>query len=167
MKRSVELSAADRHTVQKTWPALASDMQSNGLQVFLRIFELCPEAKALFSVENVRHSELARNVIIKAHGTRFVRAIAAVIENLDEFDQKENRLSRLLFVLGQQHKQYEGFRPEYFEIFYESLMWQWERCLGTTFTTEVSNSWSQVFVYLMACLKDGYFSHDDGFEIKI
>lgn len=161
VKRPVELTAAEIDIVQRTWPALARDLHGNGLQVFLRIFELCPEAKILFSVENVRHSELARNVTIKAHGARFLNAINAAVENLNKTDQKDDDFCRLLFFLGQQHKHFKGFRPEYFEIFYEALMWQWGRCMGEKFTPEVSDTWSHVFVYIMEKLKEGYFSNDE------
>ncbi|XP_045191259.2 neuroglobin-like [Mercenaria mercenaria] len=155
-----ELAPAERHIVRRTWPTLVKDIQGNGLQVFLRIFELCPEVKELFYLENVRLSEIARNVIIKAHGARFISAIGAAVDNLDDFDQEDNKLCRLLFILGQQHKRYTGFKPEYFEVFYEALMWQWERCMGDQFTPEVSDTWSHVFVYILEKLKEGYFSNE-------
>lgn len=161
LKRPVELTSVERHTVQRTWPILARDLHGNGLQVLLKIFEMCPETKALFSVENVRHSQLARNVTIKAHGARFIGAINATVDKLDEFEQEDAELGKLLFSLGQQHKHFKGFKPEYFVFFYEALMWQWGRCMGDEFTNEVSDTWSHVFFYLIDKLKEGYFSKED------
>lgn len=164
LKHPIEVSSEEIEIVRKTWPTLAKDLQGNGLQVFLRIFELRPETKALFSVENVRHSELARNVVIKAHGARFLNAIGAAVDNLDEVDQEDNKLCKMLFGLGQQHKHFKGFKPEYFEVFYEALMWQWKHCMGDQFTTEVSDTWSHVFVIIIEKLKEGYFSKREKFE---
>ncbi|XP_052771032.1 neuroglobin-1-like [Mya arenaria] len=150
-----DISEDESGIVKRTWSVLAKDLQGNGMQVFLRIFEIHPEIKKLFKVENVRHSELARNIVIKGHAARFMSAIGAAVDNIDDLD---NTLAQLLFTLGKQHKHYVGFKVEYFEVFYEALMWQWARALDARFTAEVSDSWSHVFVYLMAKLQAGYNS---------
>lgn len=142
--------------VKDTWNRIMCDIQGNGLQVFLRIFETCPQTKKLFQVDNVRLSELARNVTIKGHATRFMQAIGAAIDNFDGVDSEDSQLSKLLILLGRQHKHYEGFKLEYFEVFYDALMWQWERYLGSEFTHEVADTWSRLFVYFMEKLKEGY-----------
>ncbi|WAR21818.1 NGB-like protein [Mya arenaria] len=152
---SNDISEDESRIVRRTWSVLANDMRGNGMQVFLRIFEIHPEIKQLFKVENVRHSELARNVVIKGHAARFMSAIETAVDNLDDLDKN---LAQLLFTLGQQHKHYVGFKVEYFEVFYEALMWHWARTLDASFTEQVSDSWSHVFVYLMAKLQAGYNS---------
>ncbi|XP_060588635.1 neuroglobin-like [Ruditapes philippinarum] len=157
----IELLPRERVIVQRSWPALQKDLQGNGLQVFLKIFELCPEVKSLFSVENVRHSQLAKNAMIKAHGARFIKAIGVTINDNEEFEHDENKLCKYLFVLGHQHKRFARFKSEYFEIFYDALMWQWGRCLGENFTQEVSDAWSRVFVFLMVKLREGYCSNEE------
>ncbi|XP_045191260.2 hemoglobin subunit beta-2-like [Mercenaria mercenaria] len=166
MKYPKELTPAERQTLRRTWPTLANDLQGNGLQLFLRIFDMCPEVKVLFSVENVRPSQLARNVNIKAHGARFANAIGSVVESLDEYNQKDNKSCKFLFALGQKHKRFTGFKPEYFDIFYEALMCQWKRCMGDQFTPEVSEAWGHLFVHIMETLKEGYFSKEVTFEAQ-
>jgi hemoglobin-like flavoprotein len=162
-----DLPPLEIKTVQQTWPSLAKDLQGNGLQIFLRIFEICPEIKFLFHVENVRHSQLARNDTIKAHGKRFINAIGFAVENLEDIEQEDNKLCKFLFNLGKQHQNFQAFKPEYFEIFYEALMCQWELCMGDRFTTEVANAWSHLFVFLMEKLKEGYSSHEVSFEVHL
>jgi hemoglobin-like flavoprotein len=161
LTNQLDLNAQQELIIRKTWEEMAQNIQGNGLQIFLRIFEICPEVKKLFQVDNVRHSELARNIVIKSHGVRFMNAIGAAVDNLADFGHKEDKLSQLLYVLGQQHKRYKGFVPEYFDVFYEALMWQWERFLGSRFTPEVSDTWSRVFVFIMEKLKEGYYSDED------
>ncbi|XP_045191261.2 neuroglobin-like [Mercenaria mercenaria] len=154
------LTENEKRIIKSTWGYMAKDIPGNGLQVFLRIFETCPETKELFNVENIRHSELTRNQVIRGHGTRFMSAIGAAVNCLDESDDKQEKLREVLFVLGQQHKHYSGFKPEYFEIFYDALMWRWELCMRENFTPEVSDTWSHVFVYMMEKLKEGYSSKE-------
>ncbi|XP_053406615.1 uncharacterized protein LOC123548093 [Mercenaria mercenaria] len=146
--------------VKSTWNYMTTDLSGNGLQVFLKIFELCPEVKKLFHVDNVRLSEVARNEAIKAHGARFLNAIGAAVNSLHESCVERDKFREVLFALGQQHKRHSGFKPEYFEIFYTALMWRWEICLGEKFTQEVSDTWSHVFVYMMETLKEGCFSKE-------
>ena len=144
----------------QTWPIASKDIKETGLQVFLKLFELCPSIKKLFSIENVPSSMLAKNVFIKAHGTRVMTTLATVIDGLQDIERNNNSLRRLLFVLGQQHKRLDGFRREYFEIFYESLMWQWGRCLGYAFTPDVADTWSHLFVFIIDILEKGCNSTD-------
>jgi hemoglobin-like flavoprotein len=155
ISRSLDMSTEEIDIVQKTWPIIAKDLKETGLQVFLKIFDMCPEIKKSFSLENVPSSELSRNAFIKAHGTRVMTTISAAVEGFQDIGRNNNSLCKLLTVLGQQHKRHNGFRPEFFEIFYESLMWQWERCLGYAFTPEVSDTWSHLFVFIMVTLEEG------------
>lgn len=142
--------------IKQTWACLAEDIHVNGLQIFLRIFELCPSVKSLFFVADVRHSEIARNALIKAHGVRFMNAIGSVVENIEECEADESEVSKLLILLGQQHKKHAGFKSEYFECFYEALMWRWEYCIGKQFISEVADAWSHLFIYMMEKLLEGY-----------
>jgi hemoglobin-like flavoprotein len=150
-----ELTFKEKRIVKETWKYMTKDLAENGLQVFLRIFELSPDVKKLFHVEDVRHSELSKNQSIRAHGHRFILAIGAAVHCLDDEDTDKDELNKILLVLGQQHKQFSGFNPEYFEVFYEALMWRWEICMGEKFTKDVSDTWSHVFFYLMLKLKEG------------
>lgn len=155
------VTAEERLIVTKTWKIMARDLQGNGMQVFLRIFEIAPEIKRLFSIEHVRHSDVVRNVIIKGHASRFMQAIGAAVDRIND-NESGNDLDKLLHCLGQQHVNYVGFTPDYFEVFYEGLMWQWARYMDKTFTQEVADAWSHVFAYVMWRLKEGYYgTYDD------
>ncbi|XP_060565605.1 neuroglobin-like [Ruditapes philippinarum] len=153
-----DLTCKEKRIVKETWTYMTKDLAENGLQVFLRIFELCPDVKKLFHVEDVRHSELSKNKQIRAHGQRFILAIGAAVHCLNDEETDKDELNKILLVLGQQHKHFSGFLPEYFEVFYEALMWRWEICMGEKFTKEVSNTWSHVFFYMMEKLKEGHNS---------
>lgn len=144
--------------VRQSWNYVRDDFQGNGLCIFLRIFETCDEIKALFGVSDMPIDELKRNKTIKHHGSRFMSAIAAIIEATGELNDENGEISKLLFVLGQQHKGYDGFRAEYFEVFRNALLWQWERCMGPHLTLSVTDAWNSLFDYLMDRLLAGYHS---------
>ena len=154
------VTAEERLIVTKTWKLMTNDLQGNGMQVFLRIFEIAPEIKTLFSIQHVRHRDVVRNVVIKGHASRFMQAIGAAVDRINECESA-NDLDKLLRCLGQQHTHYVGFNPDYFEVFYEALMWQWERYMNKTFTQEVADAWSHVFAYVMWRLKEGYYGNYD------
>ena len=150
----------ERIIVTKTWKSMANDLQGNGMQVFLRIFEIAPDAKTLFHIQHVRHRDVVRNTIIKGHASRFMQAIGAAVDSINECESG-NDFDKHLHILGQQHTHYVGFNPDYFEVFYDAIMWQWERYMDKAFTQEVADAWSHVFAYVMWRLKEGYYGNYD------
>lgn len=157
-----KFSIEEANIIKKTWPHLMNQLQVNGLQLFLRIFEICPDVKTLFHLENVRLSQLARDATLKAHGGRFMSAIGDAVSALDE-DGIET-LEDMFLSLGKKHQDYQGFQAEYFEVFYEAIMCQLERSIGTEFKPEVSNAWSRLIVFIIQKLKEGYMSKNTSIE---
>ncbi|XP_045191263.1 globin D, coelomic-like [Mercenaria mercenaria] len=161
LAQQTDLKEEEKRIIKSTWKFLTKDLSANGLQVFLKIFELCPEVKKLLKVENVRPSELARNQVIRAHGTRFMNAIGAAVDCLNGQENEHENLDNVLFVLGQKHKGSHEFKSEYFEVFYKALMWRWGLCMGDNFTPEVADTWSHVFLYMLEKLKEGFLSQEN------
>ncbi|XP_060588625.1 neuroglobin-1-like [Ruditapes philippinarum] len=151
-----DLTEHEIQIIKSTWHYMTHDLAGNGLQIFLKIFELCPDTKSIFHVENVRHSELAKHKVIRAHGVRFMNAISAAIYCLRENIEEKDKIDAFLINLGQKHKQASEFKAEYFEIFHEALMWRWRICIGKGFTQEVSDTWNRVFVYMLEKINQGY-----------
>jgi len=56
-----------------------------GARVFLRIFELAPEARKLFRFDGMSEMELIVNGLFRIHASRFIRAIDLAVNNLDAF----------------------------------------------------------------------------------
>jgi len=150
----------ERGIITKTWERMTNDIQGNGMQVFLRIFEIAPDIKSLYSIQHVRPRDVVHNAVIIGHASRFMQAIGAAVVRINECEGS-NDFDEQLHRLGQKHTHFIGFKPNYFEVFYDAIMWQWERYMSETFTQEVADAWSHVFAYIMWRLKEGYYGSYD------
>ena len=157
-KTQTDLTEYEIHIIKSTWHCMTKNLPENGLQIFLKIFELCPDAKVMFHLEHVRHSDLARNTVIRAHGARFMNAISAAVYCLRDNIEGKDKINAFLIDLGQKHKQSFDFKEEYLEVFHKALMWRWQICLGDGFTQEVSDTWNHVFTYMLERIHQGYNS---------
>ncbi|KAK2148581.1 hypothetical protein LSH36_491g05001 [Paralvinella palmiformis] len=142
-----------KHVIIKTWRMLSNDLNGRGARIFLRIFRLNPEVKKLFPCGHLDGDELVKDPVFKGHATRFMQAVGAVIDNIDDYEQA---LLPLLNSLGRQHIHFRGFRYEQFDAFEEAMMYVWEEDLGSRFTPETREAWHKVFRFLMDGLRQGY-----------
>uniref|UniRef100_A0A8W8LVS6 Globin domain-containing protein n=1 Tax=Magallana gigas TaxID=29159 RepID=A0A8W8LVS6_MAGGI len=49
-----------------------------------------------------------------------------------------------------------GFKPEYWDVFTEAMLYVWEKELGDLFDDNCRNAWTKVFEFIMEQLKVGY-----------
>ena len=139
--------------VRKTWKLLATDLTGRGSKVFMKIFELNPHVKALFAFKNVDGDELLLDPGFKGHASRFMNAVGAVVDNMDHLEES---LAPLLIGLGENHVNFEGFKPEYFNSFSQSMNIIWKQDLGKRYTAEAEEAWKEVFSFIMDNLKIGF-----------
>ena len=139
--------------VLKNWKFLSNDLTGRGSRIFLRIFQMNPHVKALFPCRHLEGEELKKDVNFKGHASRFMQAVGAVVDNIDNY---EKALSPLLNGLGRQHIHYAGFKPAYFDAFEESIMYIWAEDLGRKFDEESNEAWHHVFQFIMNELKTGF-----------
>lgn len=149
------LTAKQLKLVQNTWDKLDDDLTSRGTKVFLKIFALAPETKGLFNFRYIPDSELMANHLFKAHGTRFMQVVSAVIENINDLD---TQLSPTLHNLGKVHVVKYGVSMEFFDLFKTAMMMVWEKDLGSNFTPQAREAWGVVFDYILNEMKVGFCS---------
>ncbi|XP_067676830.1 hemoglobin subunit mu-like [Haliotis asinina] len=147
------ITGQQRMLVRRTWRYLAGDMTGIGSKVFIRIFNLYPNVKQLFPCRHKEGTELLRDPNFKGHASRFMQAVGAVVDNMDDLDTS---LSPLLIGLGRQHINFNGFIPENFDAFTQSMTLTWEEELNGHFTEEVKDAWVAVFRFIMMKLKEGF-----------
>ena len=141
--------------VRKTWKLLATDLTGRGSKVFVKIFELNPQVKGLFSFKNVDGNDLLLDPGFKGHASRFMNAVGAVRDNVDNLEES---LAPLLIGLGENHVNFEGFKPEYFNSFSQAMNVIWKADLGKRYTTEAEEAWTAVFKFIMDNLKVGFIN---------
>ncbi|XP_064596366.1 neuroglobin-like [Liolophura sinensis] len=151
---NLQISDEQKHVVKKTWKLLSNDMAGHGSEVFLRIFQLYPHVKQLFPCRDAEGEELLHHPTFKGHASRFMQAVGAAVDNIDDLDEA---LRPLLIGLGRQHIHFKGFRPDYFNAFTESMMYVWQQELKEKFTDFAKEAWKTVFDFIMGTLKEGFF----------
>ena len=139
--------------IHKTWKFLADDLNGRGTRIFLRIFELHPYVKELFPCRDLEGEDLLRDANFKGHASRFMQAVGAAVDNIDNLD---GALAPLLIGLGKQHIHFRGFKPDYWDAFREAILFVWEMDLGDKFNEQTRDAWVAVFGFIMVKLKEGY-----------
>ena len=132
---------------------MGTDLTARGSKVFLRIFEKNPYVKKIFPFRDCEGEDLLKNPSFKGHASRFMQAVGAVVDNIND---PETALSPVLIGLGKNHTSFEGFKPEYFGAFTEAMQYVWRTELKVKYTPEVAETWDMVFIFIMQTLKEGY-----------
>ena len=144
-----------KRIVRRTWSRLTGELTQNGIRVFHKIFDIKPELKELFPFRKLEGEELINCHVFQGHASRFMQAVGAVVDNLDDPD---TALSPLLLDLGRNHVSFEGFEPAYWDVFREALTHVWKEQLRHRFTPEANEAWQSVFMFIQYKLKEGYAS---------
>ncbi|KAL3883343.1 hypothetical protein ACJMK2_029617 [Sinanodonta woodiana] len=139
--------------IKKTWRHFAGDMSRVGCKVFLQIFLLHPSVKQLFPFRYVKGDALLQDPSFKAHAFRFMQAVGAAIDNIDNLDEA---LVPLLLGLGKQHTTFMDFKEEYFNYFSDSMMAIWKDELKSKFDEVTSLTWRLLFTCIMDTMQEGF-----------
>jgi len=78
-----QLTVDDKERIRSTWLLVSRDPYHVGARVFLRIFQLAPEARNLFRFDGMSETELIGDGLFRIHSSRFIRAIELAVNNLD------------------------------------------------------------------------------------
>ena len=144
---------SEKTIIKAQWEVLSKDRKGNGTAVFLKIFKQYPEIKELFRCNDVDYTLLEENAEFRAHAIRFMQAMGTAVESIDDL---ETSMSKSLVSLGKQHVSFTGFKPIYFEAFYDAISSVWRDVLGSDFTPESAEAWCHVMVFILETLKKGY-----------
>lgn len=142
-----------KKVLRRTWTLLQNDLGSKGVKIFLRIFQLCPDAKSLFPFRHAEGDALLQHPQFKGHGLRFMKAVGVAIDNLDTLDIV---LIPSLTHLGKTHTKIPGFSVEQFTLFVEAMDYVWNKELGRQYNKEVREAWLRLFNLITSTIRDGY-----------
>ncbi|XP_052809362.1 cytoglobin-2-like [Mya arenaria] len=143
----------EKALIKKTWRVVSNNMPGVGAKIFLKIFSLRPQVKQIFPCRDVTGEDLLRDTHFRGHASRFMQAVGAAVDNINDLDQA---MAPLLFGLGTQHIHYSGFKPEYFDIFIVAILEVFAEELGSKYTEGVATAWRRVVEFIISKLKEGY-----------
>lgn len=129
---------------------------NRGVRVFLRIFELEPEAQSVFA--DFRHlslpSDLIANPVFRSHAKRFMTAVDMTVHSLDAL---EVIVAPTLVRLGRRHTDFVGFHLRYMTVFERAMDDAWRTDLGRRrYSGATRRAWRKLFRFLTTRVTEGY-----------
>jgi hemoglobin-like flavoprotein len=100
---------------------------------YQRLFELAPEARAMFP-EDMERQHL-----------KLMDMIAALVGALEQRDLFQS----LVMQSGRRHAGF-GVRPSQYAAFGDALLWSLERQLGPSFTPDLRDAWRELYATVQA-----------------
>ena len=150
----IDISEEEKEIIKRQWKVLSSDMKATGTAVFMHIFREQPEIKQQFSYREVDDKSLPMSLELRGHAFRFMQAVGATIENIDDL---ENTMTEALLTLGKHHVTLTGFKPIYIRTFYSAILKVWQEILGVHYTPKCADAWGRVLTFIMDKLEQGYY----------
>ena len=135
---AVMLTETEIDLVQSSFAQVLPIAEQAGMLFYGRIFELAPEARALFGED------------IATQARRTIAAVKFAVDGLRDLD----RVAPYLVSLGNRHARY-GVVPEHFDVVGAALMWTLEQGLGAAFTEPVADAWGVVWQILVDTMTIG------------
>ncbi|PWZ16340.1 Non-symbiotic hemoglobin 1 [Zea mays] len=146
-------SEAQEELVLRSWKAMKSDSESTALKFFLRIFEIAPGAKQMFSfLRDAGDAPLEKHPKLKAHAvTVFVMACesATQLRSTGDVKVREATLKRL----GATHAR-AGVADAHFEVVKTALLDTIRDAVPDMWTPEMKAAWEEAYDQLAAVIKE-------------
>lgn len=137
--------------VVKSWNAMKKNAGELGLKMFLRVFEIAPTAKKLFSFLKESDVPLEKNPKLKSHAmTVFVMTCESAVQ-LRKAGKPVLRESSVK-DLGSTHFKY-GVADEHYEVVRFALLETIKEAVPEMWSPEMKIAWSEAYDQLTAAIK--------------
>jgi hemoglobin-like flavoprotein len=133
------MNAERKRLVQETWEAIARNHDRVAIAFYERLFEIDPDARALFAKTNMSAQRL-----------KFVEMLGEIVRNLD----LPSALIPTVSALGKRHVGY-GVRDADYDRVREALFAAIAGELNAGFTDEVRDAWEEAYALTAAVMKRG------------
>ncbi|KAB2036106.1 hypothetical protein Goshw_027241 [Gossypium schwendimanii] len=137
--------------VVKSWTVMKKNAAELGLKFFLKIFEIAPSAKKLFSFLRDSNVPLEQNTKLKPHAMSvFVMTCESAVQlrKAGKVTVRESNLKKL----GATHFKY-GVVDEHFEVTKFALLETIKEAVPDMWSDEMKNAWGEAYDRLVAAIK--------------
>ena len=131
------LTVAQKTLVQDSFATIALIADDAAVLFYQKLFELDPSLERMFRGD------------MKEQRKKLMQMLTAAVKGLDHLD----RLVPVVQDLGRRHAGY-GVADRHYDTVGAALVWTLEMGLGRTFTTEMREAWTAVYVLLATTMKD-------------
>ena len=122
--------------VQTTWEKCVPIAEQAAALFYGKLFELDPNLKPLFTSD------------IKEQGKKLMTMITMAVRGLKDI----GRLVPAIEDMGRRHVGY-GVKDEHYATVGSALLWTLEQGLGSDFTPEVKEAWTEVYTVLATTMQ--------------
>ena len=105
---------------------------------YSRLFEIAPHVKPLFKGD------------MEEQGRKLMQMIGVAVKGLDHLET----IAPAIREMGRRHAAY-GVTAAHYEPVAEALLWTLEKGLGESFTREVKEAWTAVYLKLASVMQAG------------
>ncbi|KAK3150929.1 hypothetical protein QOZ80_3AG0239520 [Eleusine coracana subsp. coracana] len=148
----VSFSEEQEALVLKSWAIVKKDSADHALRFFLKIFEIAPSAKQMFSFLRDSDVPLEKNPKLKTHAMSvFVMTCeaAAQLRKAGKITVRDTTLKRL----GASHLKY-GVADAHFEVVRFALLETIKEAVpADMWSPEMNNAWTEAYNQLVAAIK--------------
>ncbi|KAJ1474765.1 globin-like protein, partial [Baffinella frigidus] len=123
--------------VLDSWAIVAEDLEVYGVQFFLKLFEIAPQALKLFSFRYV--DDLQNSPGLKKHGVMVLEVVGEVVAGINTIE----KLTPMLVELAVKHAEFNVV-SEHFPVVGQALLATLQRGLGYGWTPDVEAAWTAV-----------------------
>ncbi|KFK40052.1 class 1 non-symbiotic hemoglobin [Arabis alpina] len=137
--------------VVKSWSVMKKNSADLGLKLFIKIFEIAPTTKKMFSFLRDSPVPAEENPKLKPHGmTVFVMCCESAVQlrKTGKVTVRETTLKRL----GANHSKY-GVVDEHFEVTKYALLETIKEAVPEMWSPEMKAAWGQAYDHLVAAIK--------------
>ena len=131
------LTVAQKTLVQDSFATIALIADDAAVLFYQKLFELDPSLQRMFRGD------------MKEQRKKLMQMLTAAVKGLDHLD----RLVPVVQDLGRRHTGY-GVADHHYDTVGAALLWTLEMGLGRTFTAEMKEAWTAVYVLLATTMKD-------------
>jgi len=131
------MRAETERLVRESWARFEPVAEQSAGFFYDKLFELDPEAQRLFARTDM-----------EAQGRKVMQMFAAIVRTLDQPDTLVSEVADL----GRRHVHY-GVRDSQYDSVGTALLWTLERGLGTAFTDDVRNAWTEAYLLISSVLR--------------
>ena len=131
------MRAETERLVRESWARFEPVAEQSAGFFYDKLFELDPEAQRLFARTDM-----------EAQGRKVMQMFAEIVRTLDQPDTLVSEVADL----GRRHVHY-GVRDSQYDSVGTALLWTLERGLGTAFTDDVRNAWTEAYLLISTVLR--------------
>jgi hemoglobin-like flavoprotein len=125
--------------VRRSWKQFEPMAESLAGYFYEKLFELDPDAQRLFAQTDM-----------EAQGRKVMHMFAEIVRMLDQ----PQHLVAEVADLGRRHVRY-GVRDDQYGSVGTALLWTLERGLGSAFTAEVRDAWTEAYLLCASIVRRG------------